>query len=233
MPTQATPIRDKAKAALEAMRPELDEAIQKAVSEQLDTDEWAGDASPPTEVAFDEALYNLLGELIENGQNPPERNVEVSRMTSDGRPDTWAVFVDGCFRGTCGTESHAERMAQLERQQPESVEEKGLRLLRESGEFDDYEVVAMVHTGGGCLAGEIRKNESEPAHAWLTEAAGFVEEDVRAGREFLVGGYFDSDEEQLWVEDFNGICDVDDLVATVKKALAAASELANKTKEDN
>jgi hypothetical protein len=145
-----------------------------------------------------------------------EREVQIVLQEGGG----YAVWVDGCFKGTCGTREKADKAAAYERERPELTEERAVRILREDPRFKDAFWIGVESTGGGCIAAAIYPAKGSP-YVWITDAEDYEKSPAKP---YFYGTYIDAEDEQIWLEHLSGEATDEDLADLVSAALAGAGE---------
>lgn len=145
-----------------------------------------------------------------------DRDVQIVPQERGG----YAVWVDGCFKGTCGTLEKAEKAAANERERPEIPEERAVRLLKEDPRFKEAFWIGVENTGGGCIAAAIYPTKGSP-YVWISDAEDY---EKNPSKPFFYGTYIDTEDEQIWLEHLSGEASDEDLADLVAAALAGAGE---------
>jgi hypothetical protein len=145
-----------------------------------------------------------------------ERDVQIVPQDRGG----YAVWIDGCFRGTCATRENAEKAAAYERDRAEISEERAVRILKEDPRFTDAHWIGVENTGGGCIAAAIYPAKGSP-YVWITDAEDYERDPAKP---YFYGTYIDAEGEQIWLEHLSGEATDEDLADLVAAALAGAGE---------
>jgi hypothetical protein len=145
-----------------------------------------------------------------------ERDVQIVPQERGG----FAVWVDGCFKGTCETREKAEKAAAYERGRAEIPEERAVRILKEDPRFKGAFWIGVENTGGGCIAAAIYPTKGSP-YVWITDAEDY---EKNPDKPFFYGTYIDAEDEQIWLEHLSGEATDEDLADLVAAALAGAGE---------
>jgi hypothetical protein len=145
-----------------------------------------------------------------------ERDVQIVPQ-DDG---CYAIWVDGCFKGTCATRENAQKAAAYERERPELIEERAVGILREDPRFKDAFWIGVENTGGGSIAAAIYPSKGSP-YVWITDAEDY---EANPAKPYFYGTCIDAEGEQIWFEDLSGEASDEDLADLVAVALAAAGE---------
>jgi hypothetical protein len=145
-----------------------------------------------------------------------ERDVEI--VPQDG--GSYAVWVDGCFKGICGTREKAKKAAAYERERPEITEGRAVRILKADPRFRDAFWIGVENTGGGCMAAAIYPTKGSP-YVWITDAKDY---EKNPAKPFLYGAYIDAEDERIWLEHLSGEASDEDLADLVAASLAGAGE---------
>lgn len=145
-----------------------------------------------------------------------ERDVQIVPQERGG----YAVWVDGCFKGTCETREKAEKAAAYERDRPELTEERAVRILKEDPRFKGASWIGVENTGGGCIAAAIYPAKGSP-YVWISDAEDYESD---PDKPFFYGTYIDAEDEQIWLEHLSGEASDEDLAELVAAALAGAGE---------
>lgn len=132
----------------------------------------------------------------------------------------YAVWVDGCFKGTCATRRNAEKAAAYERGRPELLEERAVRILKDDPRFKGAFWIGVENTGGGCIAAAIFPAKGSP-YVWISDAEDYEKDPAKP---FFYGTYIDAEGEQIWLEHLSGEASDEDLADLVAAALAGATE---------
>jgi hypothetical protein len=145
-----------------------------------------------------------------------ERDVQIVPQERGG----YAVWVDGCFKGTCATVEKADQAAAYERERPELLEERAVRILKDDPRFKDASWIGIENTGGGCIVAAIYPLKVSP-YVWINNAEDYESDPAKP---FFYGTYIDAEGEQIWLEHLSGEATDEDLADLVAAALAGARE---------
>jgi hypothetical protein len=73
------------------------------------------------------------------------------------------------LKGTCATLEKADQAAAYERERPELLEERAVRILKGDDRFKDALWIGVENTGGGNIAAAIYPAKGSP-YVWITDA---------------------------------------------------------------
>jgi hypothetical protein len=133
---------------------------------------------------------------------------------------SYAVWVDGCFKGSCATRQKAENAAAYERDRPELAEERAVRILKEDPRLGDAFWIGVENTGGGAIVAAIYPTKESP-YVWISNAEDF---EADPAKPFFYGTYVDVGDEQVWLEHLSGEASDEDLADLIGAALSGAGE---------
>jgi hypothetical protein len=145
-----------------------------------------------------------------------DRDIQIVPQRQGG----YAIWVDGCFKGSCATREKADQAAAYERERPELPEERAVRILKADLRFKDALWIGVENTGGGNIAAAIYPAKGSP-YVWITDAEDHEDSPTKP---FFYGTYVETDGEQIWLEDLSGEATDEDLAELVAAALAGGEE---------